>query len=168
MPTSAPDDTTPTVVVTEVIDASPSFVFEALLDAESLPQWFGAPGGGTTSEWSLDVRPGGAWSATTHDASGRSGQLGGEFIDVDAPHTLAFTWFDSSDATANGIVRFTLDEMIVAGESCTRLTVTHVTGLSVHAGASTGSPDRRGRVEWLWRLHALVQLLGQSLVVSRW
>lgn len=158
------------VVVTEVIDASPSLVFETLLDAESLPHWFGAPGGGETADWSLDARPGGAWSATTRDASGRRGQLGGEFIDVEAPHTLAFTWFDSNDATANGIVRFTLDELVVDGESSTRLTVTHVTALAVHAGASGSARSQfdRRRVEWQWRLRALVQRLGQLLVVSTW
>lgn len=156
------------VVVTEVIDAPPSLVFEALLDAESYPQWCGAPGGGETDDWSLDARLGGAWSATTRDASGRCGHLGGEFIDVDEPRTLAFTWFDSNDATANGIVRFTLDEMIVDGESRTRLTVTHVTALAAHAGASAGVRDDRCRLEWQWRLHALVQWLGQTLVVTSW
>lgn len=154
------------VVVTEIIDAPPSLVFETLLDAESLPQWFGAPGGGETDNWSLDARPGGTWSATTRDEHGGRGQLGGEFIDVDAPHTLAFTWFDSNDATANGIVRFTLDEMVIDGESCTRLTVTHVMALAAREGASVALQGDRCRVEWQWRLHALVQRLGQSLVVT--
>lgn len=156
------------VVVTEVIDASPSFVFETLLDAESLSQWFAAPGGGETADWSLDARPGGAWSATTRDASGRVGHLGGEFLDVEAPRTLAFTWFDSSDASANGIVRFTLDEMVVDGESCTRLTVTHVTAMAPQTGEKVALMGDRCRVDWAWRLQALVQQLGQSLVVTTW
>lgn len=156
------------VVVTEVIDAPPSVVFETLLDAESLPQWFAAPGGGGTADWSLDARPGGAWSATTHDGSGRRGHLGGEFIDVDAPHTLAFTWFDSNDATANGIVRFTLDEMVVDGEACTRLTVTHVTARAAREGAGSALQGDCCRVEWQWRVHDLVQTIGQSFVVARW
>ncbi|MEO7964529.1 MAG: SRPBCC domain-containing protein [Gemmatimonadaceae bacterium] len=147
MSISVPDETTPIVVVTEEIAASPSFVFETLLDVQELPHWFHAPGGGETSDWSLDPRPGGEWSATTKAPDGSTGRLEGEFIEVDVPNSLEFTWHDSDDAAANGIVRFTLDEMSVAGEQWTRLTVTHVTS---SAAQSVGSSALR--IDWMLRL----------------
>jgi hypothetical protein len=65
-------------------------------------------------------------------------------------------------------VRFTLDELVVEGESCTRVTVTHVKALAAREGASAALQADRRRVEWQRRLRALVQRLGQSLVVSTW
>jgi uncharacterized protein YndB with AHSA1/START domain len=161
MSTSVPDETEPMVLVTEEIAASPSFVFDTLLDADEFPEWFRAPGGGETHGWSLDPKPGGEWSASTITSDGRAGRLEGEFTEVDAPHTLAFTWHDSEDPNASGLVRFTLDELVVDGESWTRLTVTHATACAVPTlGASALGAD------WMLRIHDFATHLTRYLVVA--
>ena len=161
MPTAVPDETEPMVLVTEEIAASPSFVFETLLDADELSEWFRAPGGGETHDWSLDPTPGGEWSATTISPDGRVGRFEGEFTEVDAPHKLAFTWHDSEDPNAPGLVRFTLDELVVDGESWTRLTVTHATASAAHA---VGTAELRS--DWILRTQDLATHLTRHLVLG--
>jgi uncharacterized protein YndB with AHSA1/START domain len=63
------------------IDASPETVWEFLVDPEKAVRWWG-------QAMSFDARPGGAWQmdvTRTHSASG-------EFVEVDRPHRLVYTW----------------------------------------------------------------------------
>ena len=63
------------------IAASPETVWEFLVDPQKATRWMG-------QEWSFDVRPGGAYQCDVipgHTARG-------EFVEIDAPRRLVFTW----------------------------------------------------------------------------
>jgi uncharacterized protein YndB with AHSA1/START domain len=113
-------------VVTTTIDiaATPERVFEALTDPEELAAWWGSEDTYRTRDWSVDARPGGAWSATTVDSTGREGSLHGECRIVDAPRLLEYGWRASWDDAAS-VVRYELSPQEVEGVPGTRLTVTH-------------------------------------------
>jgi uncharacterized protein YndB with AHSA1/START domain len=63
------------------IDASPETVFEFFIDPEKMARWKGVAA-------RLDPRPGGEYrvNVTHHDVAV------GEYIEVDAPHRVVFTW----------------------------------------------------------------------------
>ena len=66
---------------TLTIDASPETVWEFFVDSEKLMRWMGIKTG-------LDSRPGGAYHCEVipgHTARG-------EFVELDAPNRLVFTW----------------------------------------------------------------------------
>lgn len=91
------------------IHAPPERVFQALVDPEALCSWWAVPGAYETKEATVDVRVGGGYRL-----SGPSEQLGGfevsgEYLTVDPPRELAYTWNPGWDERARGsIVRFRL------------------------------------------------------------
>lgn len=131
------DESTMHVSATEEIAAPPEEVFEALTDPEALEQWFLAPGAATTHDWELDLAPGGEWRARTVAPDGSEGVMHGEFVTIDAPHTLELTWHTSWEEFVPTTVRYDLEPIWVDGERATRLTVTHVGG--VVAGVWVGA-----------------------------
>jgi uncharacterized protein YndB with AHSA1/START domain len=63
------------VVKAEIeIAATPSRVFQSLLDADELTAWWGSDDVYRTSGWKVDLRAGGKWSALAHGADGGNGQ----------------------------------------------------------------------------------------------
>src|SRR4051794_21592620 len=77
-----------TAVEREVaIAASPETVWELLVDPEQAVRWMGMAA-------SFDLRPGGQYRVQVipgHTASG-------EFVEIDPPHRLVYTWGWESDA----------------------------------------------------------------------
>src|SRR5215208_3937636 len=73
---------TDTAVRREIaIAASPETVWEFLVDPDKATRWMG-------QSWSFDPRPGGEYRCDVipgHTARG-------EFVELDAPHRLVFTW----------------------------------------------------------------------------
>jgi uncharacterized protein YndB with AHSA1/START domain len=63
------------------VDAPPYMVFAMFTDAERYVQWLGR-------EASLDPRPGGTHRCVVNDRA----TIRGEYIVVDPPHRLEFTW----------------------------------------------------------------------------
>lgn len=91
-PTSqiAPDND---VIVSEIFIAAPrERIFEAISDPKQAVRWWGRAGHYHLSEFQMDVRVGGKWS--TAGASIKMGDIavGGEFIEIDPPRRLAYTW----------------------------------------------------------------------------
>src|SRR5207247_2103325 len=72
------------------IAATPERVFRALSSAE-VADWWVRPGVFNTSEWRGDVRVGGRWRSAGV-ARGEAYAIEGEFLEVDPPRKLAFTW----------------------------------------------------------------------------
>ncbi len=107
------------------IAATPERVFEALTQPHELASWWGSEATYRTSDWHVDARPGGKWSARTIDAAGDEGHIGGEYSVVDPARALEHTWFASWDGSSPSIVRYDLDSAFVDGVAGTRLTVTH-------------------------------------------
>jgi uncharacterized protein YndB with AHSA1/START domain len=78
------------IVASVEIAAPPERVFRAMTTAE-VASWWVRPGVFTTDEWSGDVRVGGRWRSSGV-ARGERYQLEGEFLEVDPPRKLTFTW----------------------------------------------------------------------------
>ena len=118
------------VRVVAEIKASPERVFRALTDPEEVPKWWGQNGVYRTAKWESDLRPGGKWKSTIAAPEGAEMNdprtpepqtVGGEYIVVDPPNVLEFTWSPSWDNFAVSRVRYEIEA--IAGGS--RLTVIH-------------------------------------------
>lgn len=107
------------------IAAPPERVFEALTHPRELASWWGSEDTYRTSDWHVDARPGGRWSARTIDAAGNAGAISGEYSVVDPARVLEHTWFSSLNDSSTGIIRYDLDPSTVDGVPGTRLTITH-------------------------------------------
>ncbi|MFF0743555.1 SRPBCC domain-containing protein [Streptomyces sp. NPDC004111] len=89
--------------LSRVFDAPGERVYEAWTEPERFAGWFGAPLDVPVSGVLLDVRPGGAWHATTVAPDGAELPFWGEYQEVVPPRRLMFTLADrSSDDGAEG------------------------------------------------------------------
>ncbi len=81
------------VIVAEIfIAAPPQRVFEALTDPNQRQQWWGQKGLYRPTESHSDLRPGGKWSGSGLSADGSSYHVEGEYLEIDPPHRLSYTW----------------------------------------------------------------------------
>ncbi|MGJ5813277.1 SRPBCC family protein [Paludibaculum fermentans] len=85
--------TTQTVTIRRTLQASCEEVFDAWLDAEGMPLWM-CPGPVTASEVELDPRVGGRFQIVMIAAQARFVNTG-EFLVLDRPSRLQFTWISS-------------------------------------------------------------------------
>lgn len=105
-----------------LIRAAPEKVFRALVDPAELATWWRIPGRYETQNAQVDLRVGGAYSLTGTSVARRQFLVTGEYLLIDPPHRLRYTWNPDWDDEAHGsIVDFTLE---AAGEK-TRLVVEH-------------------------------------------
>jgi uncharacterized protein YndB with AHSA1/START domain len=85
------------LTVRRVIAATPQRLFDAWTDPARLQAWWGPPGGRCTSAV-VDPRPGGRYRINNETPDGQRVAIVGEFIVVDAPHQLVYTWLiEASD-----------------------------------------------------------------------
>jgi uncharacterized protein YndB with AHSA1/START domain len=134
------------VVKAEIeIDATPERVFHALTDPMELAAFWGSDDMYRTFDWRLDLRPGGKWSALARGADGTDMTVNGEYIEVNPPRLLVFTWRPSWDDYALTTVRYDFEPTATG----TRLRVTH-TGFVDRDMAAAGTGEGWKRVlEWL-------------------
>jgi uncharacterized protein YndB with AHSA1/START domain len=127
-----------TVNVVADIAATPEKVFRALTDPNEVVKWWGADGVYRTERWESDLRPGGKWKSYIAAPEGAEMSdprtpepqtVGGEYITVDPPRLLEFTWSPSWDGFATTRVRYEIEPNTTGS----RLTV-------IHSGF-TGRPD---------------------------
>ncbi len=85
--------TTQTVTIRRTLQASCEEVFDAWLDAEGMPLWM-CPGPVTASEVDLDPRVGGRFQIVMLAPHERFVNTG-EFLVLDRPSRLQFTWISS-------------------------------------------------------------------------
>ena len=118
------------VKVVADIAAKPEAVFRALTNPAELAEWWGAEGIYRTERWSVDLRPGGKWvsyimmkegDAPMTDRDQPQQQVGGEYITVDPPRLLEYTWSPSWDGFAVTKVRCEIEPTA----SGSRLTLIH-------------------------------------------
>jgi uncharacterized protein YndB with AHSA1/START domain len=92
------------------IAAPPERVFQALTDPRQLMQWWGQRGMYHHIDWKADVRPGGAWrSDGVSDVDGTPYHVSGEYVDVDPPRLVSYTWIASWSGPAQTLVRWELE-----------------------------------------------------------
>jgi uncharacterized protein YndB with AHSA1/START domain len=80
-----------TVRLSVTVNGSRRRVFAAMTDPEQVAEWWG-PNGFTCPEVSLDVRVGGAYRIAMRPPVGEVFQLVGEYVEVDPPSRLAYTF----------------------------------------------------------------------------
>ena len=133
------------VVKAEIeLAATPERVFRSLTDGAELAAWWGSDEMYRTYDWVIDLRPGGKWSARARGNDGVESTVDGEYLEVDPPRRLVYTWRPSWDDYAVTTVQYDL----VPTATGTRLLVTH-TGFGDRATAATGTGEGWKRVlEW--------------------
>ncbi len=83
---------TDSFTITRVFDAPRELVFAAWTDPAQFAHWFGAESDVPLETVSLDVRPGGAWSAIMHvDPAPTTLHFHGEYREVVPPERLVLT-----------------------------------------------------------------------------
>lgn len=80
-----------TLHLEQVLEARKERVFAACVESEKLGQWWG-PAGFTTPGADLDVRAGGRFRITMQPPDGEAFHLRGEFLEVDPPRRLVYTF----------------------------------------------------------------------------
>jgi uncharacterized protein YndB with AHSA1/START domain len=84
------------VVTLELFIAAPcERIFQALTNPAQASKWWGRKENYYFNHFTMDVRPGGKWSAK--GASQKMGEINvhGEFLEVDPPSRLAYSWNSS-------------------------------------------------------------------------
>jgi uncharacterized protein YndB with AHSA1/START domain len=130
--------------LTRALPASRERVFRALAQPDDLASWWG-PRGFTTPDIELDLRVGGRYRFTMQPPDGDRFHLSGEFLEVDPPARLAYTfrWDEPAPDDRETVVSLSLD---VAGEA-TELALrqgefTTEERLALHRGGWTDSLDK--------------------------
>jgi len=116
------------IEITRVFSARPEQVFAAWTDPQALTSWL-CPFGNRLQVEKLDLRPGGCYAMRMQGTDGRDNLITGEYLVVDPPTCLEFTWSveflragaDRSQEQKNSRVRIDL----VSEGAGTRLTLTH-------------------------------------------
>ncbi len=119
-PRALADTAAGTIHATVEIAVSPERVFRALT-SEEVTQWWGSPELYRTTQWTGDLRVGGAWLTRGVSADGMPFSVGGEFLEIDAPRRLVMTWKPDWDGGSSTTISYEL-QTIPGG---TRLTVRH-------------------------------------------
>jgi uncharacterized protein YndB with AHSA1/START domain len=103
------------------IEASPEHVFAAISDPRQLVQWWGADQIYKPSQWECDLRAGGRWRSEGVAPGGQTFFVQGEYLEIEAPRLLAYTWNVSWAPLPTTEVRWEITEI----EGGVRVHVTH-------------------------------------------
>ena len=128
--TTAETNSTPDELVSHIhIAAAPERVFQALVDPHQVTQWWGGKGQGQSYRCTMfenDLRVGGRWSTSGTSGDGTF-EVSGEYLEIDPPRRLVYTWTASWTGAVTTTVRWELEP----SEQGTRVTIRH-TGLAGH------------------------------------
>ncbi len=109
------------------IAAPPERVFQALTDPRQVVEWWGEAGLYRATEFQADLRVGGKWRIAGPDGRGGNFEVVGEFLEVERPRLLVYSWIASWTGSAQTTVRWELE---AAGQG-TRVRIIH-SGLAAH------------------------------------
>lgn len=99
-PTTITTPSNTQIRIERIFDAPRELVWEAYTDAESLPEWLG-PRRLTMTIDEMDVRPGGSYRFTHHDADGNEFRFFGEYREIVPQEVLEWTFnFEGMPGTA--------------------------------------------------------------------
>jgi uncharacterized protein YndB with AHSA1/START domain len=74
------------------IEAPVERVYQALTDPVELCRWWGDEASYRCTSWNMDLRVGGKWRADGVNAGGHPFFVEGEYVEIDPPTTLIYTW----------------------------------------------------------------------------
>jgi uncharacterized protein YndB with AHSA1/START domain len=111
--------------LTWLLDAPREQVFRALSEPAALAKWWG-PSGFTTPEIELDLRVRGKYRFSMQPPGGDVFHLAGEFLEIDPPRRLAYTfcWEEPDPDDRETVVTLSLDTPSDHGDA-TRLSLWH-------------------------------------------
>ena len=116
--TTTPDATT--LMIRRTFDADIATLFDALTNADAIREWF-APGAFSVARAASDLRVGGAWVIEMVSPEGNPHNVGGEYLEIDPPNSVAFTWAWANEPDEVSHVRYNLTR----AEAGTMLTLIH-------------------------------------------
>ena len=97
-------------IVSEIhIAAQPERVFQALVDPQQVVKWWGQGGIYRSTQFDADLRTGGKWRSAGVGPDGGRFEVIGEFLEVDPPRLLAYTWIASWTGDVKTTVRWELE-----------------------------------------------------------
>ncbi|MFI7300538.1 SRPBCC domain-containing protein [Streptomyces sp. NPDC050121] len=101
-----------TLHIRRVLHAPRPAVFRALTEPRELARWWG-PDGFTVPGVESDLRPGGGYRITMQPSEGPSFELVGQFLDVDPPQLLRYTfrWEDPDPEDRETVVTLSLRDL---------------------------------------------------------
>lgn len=113
-----PGDTVPPARIERTVTAPREVVWRAFTDPNALAAWFWPAR--LSPRVQADAKPGGRFRISGSASRSMSTAVSGEYLTVDEPELLEFTWrWESGDGTARVSVRLT------AGDDGTELVVEH-------------------------------------------
>lgn len=115
-------DSTPAVVVQRVLSASPGVVYDEWLDPVGMAEWM-CPLPARPTRIDVDPRVGGRFLIDIDD-EGFELSVTGEYLELDRPHRLSFTWDCTTwdEGGPESIVTVTLEPQ---GDERTLMTIHH-------------------------------------------
>ncbi|MGH8894824.1 MAG: SRPBCC family protein [Actinomycetes bacterium] len=139
-----------TLTLRWALDAPRNRVFRALTEPTELARWWG-PHGFTTLVTKLDLRVGGGYRFSMQPPDGDSFQLSGEFLEIDPPRHLAYTfrWEEPTPDDRDTDVALSLDT--VANSTAVSLvqgTFATEERLALHRAGWTDSFERLRTASW--------------------
>ena len=109
------------------IAATAERVFQALVDPKEVVRWWGQVGIFRCTEFQSDLRPGGKLRCVGLDGQGKRFEIYGEYLEIDAPRLLVYTWVASWTGEAKTTIRWELE----AQNQGTLVTIRH-SGFAAH------------------------------------
>lgn len=138
-------------VLSEIqIAAPPERVFQALTDPVQVPQWWGGTGAGQSyrcTRFERELRVGGKWRSEGISGDGRTFEVSGEYLELDAPRVLAHSWVSSWTGDVKTVVRWELE----AVQGGTLVRIRHM-GLAAHPELAQSYRGWPRMLEWLQAL----------------
>lgn len=108
MATHAITHDTDTINLEIQIAASPARVFQAITDPQQVPQWWGQQGMYRITKWEGDLRLKGKWRSEGQGADGKNFHVEGEYLEINPPHLLVYSWLPSFSNVQKTTVRWEL------------------------------------------------------------
>ena len=113
------------LVIERTFAAAQARVFEAWTSPEVLRRWWGAGPDWTSPAVEIDLRPGGRYRLSMQDPSGVVRSVGGEYVEVDPPRRLVYTWAWESHGAENDAATLVTVEFREVSPGETAVILTH-------------------------------------------
>src|SRR4051812_25431123 len=122
-----PLNTKPRVQIDRWFDADPTDVFDAWIDPKVRMQWWSAGPGRVCDLCEIDARVGGRYRINMKDPDGSKEYIvGGEFLEIDRPRRLRFSWTWETTMHDQGASKDTIVAIdLTPVDGGTRLVLTH-------------------------------------------
>lgn len=137
-------------------------VYAALTRGEEIVKWWGSDDLYRTTAWTSELRPQGAWKATGVGADGSPFTVSGEYLVVEPPHRVTFTWKPEWDGGHVSTVTYRLEPTPTG----TRLVLRH-DGLTDRPDSCRGHSQGWERVLTWLTAHAAAPAPAPHYVLAR-